>query len=170
MRKNIVQYYVEGEDDKKVIDTLKTEMGLIKPGKVQVLNVVTEKITDLRLRALSPGTTIVLVFDVDAGSVDILNKNIAKLKSCSAVANVITIPQVANLEEEILRSCDVGRIEDLLNSKSRRDFKSDLLHVTNLAAKLKVHHFNFDLFWTTAPTQPYQFIPNQSSHVKIKAK
>lgn len=92
MRKNIIQYYVEGEDDKKVIDTLKTEMGLIKPGKVQVLNVVTEEITDLRLRALSPGTTVVLVFDVDAGSVDILNRNVTKLNSCSVVANVVTIP------------------------------------------------------------------------------
>ena len=165
MRKNIIQYYVEGEDDKKVIDTLKTEMGLIKPGKVQVLNVVTEEITDLRLRALSPGTTVVLVFDVDAGSVDILNRNVTKLNS-----NVVTIPQVANLEEEILRSCDIGRIEDLLNSKSRRDFKSDLLRVTNLAAKLKEHHFNFDQFWTAAPTPSYQSIPNQSSQIKIKIK
>lgn len=170
MRKNIIQYYVEGEDDKKVIDTLKTEMGLIKPGKVQVLNVVTEEITDLRLRALSPGTTVVLVFDVDAGSVDILNRNVTKLNSCSVVANVVTIPQVANLEEEILRSCDIGRIEDLLNSKSRRDFKSDLLRVTNLAAKLKEHHFNFDQFWTAAPTPPHQSIPNQSSQIKIKIK
>ena len=170
MRKNIIQYYVEGEDDKKVIDTLKTEMGLIKPGKVQVLNVVTEEINDLRLRALSPGTTVVLVFDVDAGSVDILNRNVTKLNSCSVVANVVTIPQVAKLEEEILRSCDIGRIEDLLNSKSRRDFKSDLLRVTNLAAKLKEHHFNFDQFWTAAPTPPYQSIPNQSSQIKIKIK
>jgi hypothetical protein len=31
-----IQYYVEGPDDKKVIDTLKTKMGLIKPGKVDV--------------------------------------------------------------------------------------------------------------------------------------
>ena len=79
MKKSIVQYFVEGEDDKKMIDTLKTQMGLIKPGKVQVLNVVTEEITDLRLRALSPGTTVVLVFDVDAGNVDILGRNIKSL-------------------------------------------------------------------------------------------
>ena len=79
MKNSIVQYFVEGEDDKKMIDTLKTQMGLIKPGKVQVLNVVTEDITDLRLRALSPGTTVVLVFDVDTGNVDILGRNIKKL-------------------------------------------------------------------------------------------
>ena len=64
-------------------------MGLIKPGKVQVLNVVTEEITDLRLRALSPGTTVVLVFDVDAGNVDILNRNIKKLTKCSSISDVM---------------------------------------------------------------------------------
>ena len=104
MKNSIVQYFVEGEDDKKMIDTLKTQMGLIKPGKVQVLNVVTEEITDLRLRALSPGTTVVLVFDVDAGNVDILGRNIKKLMKCSSISDVITIPQVPNLEGELLRT------------------------------------------------------------------
>lgn len=170
MRKSIIQYYVEGEDDKKVVDLLKTEMGLIKPGKVQVLNAVTEEITDLRLRAFSPGTTVVLVFDVDAGSAAILMKNIKKLKSCSAVANVVTIPQVPNLEGEILRSCDIRKIEELLSSKSRRDFKSDLLRVTNLSIKLKEHQFNIDQFWAATPTPPYQMIPNQASQVKLKEK
>lgn len=170
MRKNIIQYYVEGEDDKKVIDILKTEMGLIKPGKVQVLNAVTEEITDLRLRALSPGTTVVLVFDVDAGNANVLKNNIEKLKACGAVANVVTIPQVPNLEGEILRSCDIKKIEELLNSKSRRDFKSDLLRVTNLAAKLKEHQFSIDRFWAATPTPPYQMIPNQSPQVKFKEK
>ena len=170
MKNSIVQYFVEGEDDKKMIDTLKTQMGLIKPGKVQVLNVVTEEITDLRLRALSPGTTVVLVFDVDAGNVDILGRNIKKLKECSAVSDVLTIPQVPNLEGELLRSCDIRKIEDLLNSKSRRDFKSDLLRVTNLTAKLQEHKFNIDLFWAATPSQPFHTIENQASKIKLKKK
>ena len=168
MKNSIVQYFVEGEDDKKMIDTLKTQMGLIKPGKVQVLNVVTEEITDLRLRALSPGTTVVLVFDVDAGNVDILNWNIKKLTKCSSISDVITIPQVPNLEGELLRSCDIRKIEELLNSKSRSDFKSDILRVTNLAAKLREHKFNIDHFWTASPSQPFQAIENQSSKTKLK--
>lgn len=170
VKNSIVQYFVEGEDDKKIIDTLKTQMGLIKPGKVQVLNVVTEEITDLRLRALSPGTTVVLVFDVDAGNVDILGRNIKKLKECSAVSDVLTIPQVPNLEGELLRSCDIRKIEDLLNSKSRRDFKSDLLRVTNLTAKLQEHKFNIDLFWAATPSQPFHTIENQASKIKLKKK
>ena len=166
MRNSIIQYYVEGEDDKKVVETLKTKMGLIKPGKVHVLNVVRDEITDLRLRTLSPGTMVVLVFDTDAGSVEILNRNLKKLKGCSAVSGIVTIPQVPNLEEELVQSCNIHKIEELLNSKTRSDFKSDLLRISNLDTKLREHQFNIDRFWSAAPGQPYQSIENQAERVK----
>ena len=168
MKSRFIQYYVEGHDDKKIVDTLKTKMGLVKTGKVDVLNVVTEKITDLRLRTLSPGTMVVLVFDTDAGSRDILSKNISKLKSCTAVSEIITIPQVPKLEMELVRSCDIRQIKDLLNSRTNDDFKSDVLRVTNLDAKLREHKFNIDCFWSSIPTRPYQDIPNEAEKVKLK--
>lgn len=168
MKSKFIQYYVEGEDDKKVVDTLKTKMGLVKSGKVHVLNAVTEEITDLRLRAFSPGTMVVLVFDVDAGNVEILNRNIQKLKACRAVSEIITIPQVPNLEGELMRSCNIKRITELLNSKSTSDFKSDIIHVSNLDAKLREHKFNIDLFWIEKPKPPYQRIENLAAKVKVK--
>lgn len=170
MKTKYIQYYVEGPDDKKVIDTLKTKMRLVKPGKVDVLNVVTERITDLRLRNLSPGTMVVLVFDVDAGSRDILNANIQKLENCQAVTEVITIPQVPKLEIELVRSCDIRQIKELLNSRSNDDFKRDVMRVTNLDAKLREHQFNMDYFWSATPTEPYQDIPNEAARVKLKSK
>lgn len=168
MKTKYIQYYVEGPDDKKVIDTLKTKMRLVKPGKVDVLNVVTERITDLRLRNLSPGTMVVLVFDVDAGSRDILNANIQKLENCQAVTEVVTIPQVPKLEIELVRSCDIRQIKELLNSRSNDDFKRDIMRVTNLDTKLREHQFDIDHFWSATPTPPYQDIPNQAAKVKIK--
>ena len=170
MKTKYIQYYVEGPDDKKVIDTLKTKMGLVKPGKVDVLNVVTEKITDLRLRTLSPGTMVVLVFDVDAGSRDILNTNIQKLKNCQAVTEVVTIPQVPKLEIELVRSCDIRQIKELLNSRSNDDFKRDVMRVTNLDAKLREHLFDIDQFWSATPIPPYHDIPNQATKAKMKGK
>lgn len=168
MKTKYIQYYVEGPDDKKVIDTLKTKMRLVKPGKVDVLNVVTERITDLRLRNLSPGTMVVLVFDVDAGSRDILNANIQKLENCQAVTEVVTIPQVSKLEIELVRSCDIRQIKELLNSRSNDDFKRDVMRVTNLDTKLREHQFDIDHFWSATPTPPYQDIPNKAAKVKIK--
>ena len=51
--KDIYQYFVEGEDERRLFEVLKTDMRLIQPGKIQVLNVVQEKLTDLKLRTLS---------------------------------------------------------------------------------------------------------------------
>ena len=168
MKSKFVRYFVEGQDDKKVVDTLKSKMGLIRPGKVDVFNVVAKEIKDMQLRTLSPGTMVVLVFDTDAGSKEILYKNIQKIKACKAVTEVVTIPQVPKLEIELVRSCDIRQIKDLLNSRTNEDFKRDVLRVTNLDNKLKEHKFNIELFWTGAPADPYQDIENQAAKVKLK--
>lgn len=159
-------YYVEGQDDKKVVDVLRLKMGLIESGRVDVLNVVTERITDLRLRTLAPGTIVVLVFDTDTGNRAILDENLRRLKENKNVKEVITIPQVSKLEDELVRSCDIRQIKDLLNSKTNDEFKHDVLRVSNLDAKLCQHQFDINRFWTTTPPAPYQNIPNQASKVK----
>ncbi len=170
MKSKYIQYYVEGPDDKVVIDTLKTKMKLVIPGKVEVLNVVTTPIPEMRLRVLSPKTMAVLVFDTDAGSRDILNANIQKLKKCAAITEVVIIPQVPRLEGELVRSCNIRQIRELLNSKTNDEFKRDVLRVTNLDAKLREHKFDINRFWVTSPTSPYQDIPNQAAKVKLKSK
>ena len=65
------QYYVEGEDEEKLVNVLKSDMQCIEAGKVQVLNPVLEKITPLRLRTLKINTNVLLVFDTDAGESEI---------------------------------------------------------------------------------------------------
>ena len=40
-------YYVEGEDDKKIVNTLKTDFQIIEPGKVDVFNVVQNVLTKI---------------------------------------------------------------------------------------------------------------------------
>ena len=65
------QYYVEGEDEEQLVNVLKSDMQCIEAGKVQVLNPVLEKITPLRLRTLKKNTTVILVFDTDAGESEI---------------------------------------------------------------------------------------------------
>ena len=65
------QYYVEGEDEEKLVNVLKSDMQCIEAGKVQVLNPVLEKITPLRLRTLKKNATVILVFDTDAGESEI---------------------------------------------------------------------------------------------------
>lgn len=167
MKSKYVQYYVEGEDEEKLIKVLKSDLGLIRTGRVHKLNVVECEFTNARLMTIRPGTMVVLVFDTDTGHTEILNKNIDRLKRCSAVLEVVAIPQVLNLEQELVRSCDIKKVVDLLGSKSKKDFKSDFIRATNLADKLREHQFDITRFWCTQPLQPYQNIGNQADMIKL---
>ena len=165
-----IQYFVEGDDEKKLINTLKNDLKVIKPGKVQILNVVQNIISDMIIRTFKPKTVVVLIFDTDTSNTAILDKNIAKLKKYRNVTDIVTIPQVKNLEDELTYSCDIKKITELLNSRSASGFKSDLLHVTNLGYKLQEHSFDINRFWSKQPRAPYKHIINDADKVKIISK
>ncbi|MBD5455225.1 MAG: hypothetical protein HDR23_01915 [Lachnospiraceae bacterium] len=170
MKSKFVQYYVEGEDEEKFIHVLKTDLGVIRPGKVQKLNVIEHVLTDARLMTLRPGTMTVLIFDTDTGHTNILIKNLEKLKNCSAVSEIVTIPQILNLEDELIRCCDIKKITELLGSKSKKDFKTDFIRTNNLANKLKEHHFDINQLWCQHPLSPYQYIINQAEKIKLSGQ
>ncbi len=167
MKKAVIQYYVEGDDEKRLINVLKSELKLIRPGKVQKLNVLTQKITDAMIRTYKSNTLVVLIFDTDTNNANILNENIEKLRACTAVSDIITIPQVLNLEDELVRSCNVRNARELLNSSSIKNFKRDFINITNLSDKLVQHKFDINTFWTQKPNEPYKHIDNQSKKIKL---
>ncbi len=155
IKNNSVQYYVEGEDERKFISVLKTDMRLILPGKVDRLNVIEQKITDARLRTLQQKTTVILIFDTDTGQTATLYENIKKLEASTRVAQVITIPQIMNLEDELVRSCNI------------RDVKADLIKVSNLKDKLEQHGFQFHQLWSKKPLAPYNHIQNGADKIRL---
>lgn len=118
------------------------------------------------MRTLSPGTTVVLVFDTDRSDRAILDENLQTLRKHRNVKEIITIPQVSKLEDELVRSCTIRQIKELLNSKTNGEFKHDVLGVTNLDAKLRQYQFDINKFWTATPPAPYQNIPNQAEKIK----
>lgn len=94
MKSKFVQYYVEGEDEEKLIYTLKSDLGVIRPGKVQKLNVIEHILEDARLMTLRPRTMVVLIFDTDTGQTSILNKNLEKLNY--PITKTALFPHAAN--------------------------------------------------------------------------
>lgn len=134
MAKNkVFRYYVEGDDDRKLIDTLKSDFQNIQPGRVEKFNVVQNEFKIGHVRVLKPDTTVVLVFDTDTVNCAILMKNIDfLLKQKGIIKEIICIPQVSNLEDELVRSCNIRQIKELTKSKSNREFKTDILHISNL--------------------------------------
>ena len=163
MKSKVVQYYVEGEDEARLIQVLKNDLCVIRPGKVQKLNVMQDPLSDARLMTLKTRTMVVLICDTDIGYTTILGENLEKLRKCPAVAEIVTIPQVPNLEGELVRSCDIKQITDLLGSKSKAEFKTDWLRTKNLAAKLIEHRFNIKQFW--CQQSPYRDIKNESQKI-----
>lgn len=161
------QYYVEGTDEEKLINVLKSEMSMICSGKVEKFNVTQKELTLLRLMQLKKDTNVVLVFDTDVGNVEILRKNIQILKQCSQVKNIICIPQVENLEDELIRSCNIKQIKELTGSRSNKDFKHALIIEKNLASKLKSRNFDIKKFWISTPANQYKEIANNALKIKL---
>lgn len=110
---------------------------------------------------LKRDTTVILVFDTDRAETEVLYKNIKFLrKQKEIVSSIICVPQCKNLEDEIIRSCNIRSIKDLTDSKSNKEFKKDFLHITNSNAVKKLVNKQFDmrLFWTQAPSVPFENI------------
>lgn len=144
----IIQYYVEGECEKKLLQVLKTDLQIIHPGKIQVFNVANKLIKKTRLITLKEGTVIVLVFDTDTVNLEILQKNIKTISKMPNVKDVITVLQVNNLEDELTRCCNIRSAGDLLGVKGNNDFKNRFIKTTNLASILKSYNFDIKKIWT----------------------
>lgn len=159
-------YYVEGEDDEKIVNALKNNY--IISGKVLPFNIVQKKITNMYLRIFKEKTILILVFDVDTNNINIFTENLKILKECKNIKKIILVPQVQNLEDELKRATTIKQIKELTNSKSNSDFKRDLLKITNIIQILKKNNFDINKFWSNEPTNNFKRFKNESLKIKIK--
>lgn len=166
MHNKYYQYYVEGKCEEKFINELKTSLGCVVAGKVQVLNVVNEKLSRSHLMLIKPKTCIILVYDTDTSDSSILSENVALLKKCRNVSEVIHVQQVLNFENEILKSTNVRSIACLTGSKSNADFKRDFIRTNNVAEKLKKSNFNIDCLWSSQAKAPFNSFENEAFKIK----
>ena len=144
-------YYVEGENERVLVEILSKckdeKFNVIRPGKIDVFNVVEREIKSTHMLNLKDNTVVVLVFDTDTKSRAILDKNTKFLEKHKKIKDVILIPQVYNLEDELIRSCNINNILQLLGSKSKEEFKSDFNKVNNLNEHLIKAEFTFNKLW-----------------------
>lgn len=163
-----IQYYVEGECEQKLVKTLAAH-NLILSGQTEVLNPVQNQIKSTHLRKLPARTTVVLIFDTDKNDINILKANIQFLKKHPNIRQIITIPQVTNLEEELSRCTDVHQIRQLLNCKTNSEFKTAFIEEKRLYEKLQSHHFDFKKLWSEKTSDALQKagIQNESKLIKL---
>lgn len=83
------------------------------------------------------------------------------------IKEVILIPQVKNLEDELIYSTKIKKIKDLLESKSDDDFKRDFMRCNNLIKKLEEKEFKISKLWSREATDIYKKYENKSREVKL---
>lgn len=148
-KSGIYIYFTEGETEEEIITILKKE-GLIYPGKISVFNLLQNPISKARIRSISNGTTVLIVFDTDIqdqSKIEQLNENIKMLSRVKEIKEIILIPQNRNLEEELLSSTRITSIKELLGSKSDKDFKRDIRTCSNIFKRLESNGFDETIFW-----------------------
>lgn len=167
-RKSI--YLVEGENEKKIVQMLITDFRFIRPGKVYVMNILQKKITKARAATWGENVSVILIFDTDVNRTGIFDQNLAMLKKLSNVRETLFVPQVLNLEDELIRASAIKHIREITKSRTDEEWKGDLLKRTNLKKRFAEINFNMDKFWNTAPRGMYKDIPNQINKVRITLK
>ena len=166
-RENRFVYFVEGDTEKRLIEVLKTDLQVIKPGKVRKLNVIEQVITQRDLMQYPDKSVLVFLFDTDTSKADILTKNLSFSKKMANIGKVICIPQVRNMEEELEFSCvNIRDVTEITQSRSRSDFKRDFLRERNLVAKLAESGFDMERLWSRQPCGVFRNVNNASDLIR----
>ncbi len=165
MKSNCI-YFVEGKCEATLLAALKERPQKILSGRVKIFNVITNLIPRSQLVTIQAGTTVVFVFDTDVPVTESLKKNIELVDTYCSKTKVIFLPQVMNLEDELVRCTDISSISELTRSRSTKDFKRDFCAMTNCRDVLNRHQLDVLRLWTQNPPEVFGFIPSNSNLIK----
>ena len=162
-------YFVEGECEKQLINALKISPEILTPGKVKVYNVKQNLIPKSQLLAIQPRTKVALVFDTDVEDRKALDKNIEMLRKYCSNVTVINMMQVLDFEDEIVRSTDVNKAQELTKSRSVSNFKTDFcrMKVNDCRSLLERHQLDIVKIWTTEPPETFKDLEQDVAKVLV---
>ena len=162
-------YYVEGPCEQQLIAALKENPAKLIPGKIKVFNVIQNLIPKSQMLSIQSGTTVVLVFDTDVEQTAKLKKNLELLTRYCGKLQIIFLPQVLNLEDELVRCTDVSSAADLTRSNSIRNFKTDFckLKVKDCRTMLERHGLKTEKLWAAKVPEAFSFVESNSNRIKV---
>lgn len=81
----------------------------------------------------------------------------------------MTIAEVLNFEDEIERSTDVNRAQDLTRSKTISEFKTAVnrMKSTEFRRALQRHKFSLSELWDKEPPKAFAFLSQDGAKIKI---
>lgn len=162
-------YYVEGPCEQQLIAALKEAPERLIPGKIKVFNVVQNLIPKSQILSIRPGTTVVLVFDTDVSQTSNLQRNLELLARYCGKLKIVFLPQVLNLEEELVRCTDVRAVTELTQSGSIKNFKTDFckMKTKDCRSMLGRHKLDYMRLWMTKTPESFAFVENNGSQIKL---
>ena len=168
---DLYYYFVEGECEKQFVKSLihSSEKGFyLVPGRVEIFNIVAERLTCLRIQAIKRGSKVVFIYDTDVKKIGIFEENIDALLKYSDITlkDIIFVPSVKNLEEEIEYCCNIKAIGELLNTNGKAEFKKKFINHKDIVGKLVSVGFDFDKLWSRTPNGPFEIYKNNSKLIK----
>ena len=166
--KNNCIYFAEGKCEERLLNALKENPQKIQSGRVKVFNVIQKLLPKSQLVTIQTGTTVVLVFDTDVPNTEFLHENIRRLKMLCSKVRLVFLPQVLNLEDELVRCSEIKSVVELTHSKSNKDFKRDFCSMTNVRSVLDRVNLNVNSLWTENVPSPFGFVESNSDDIKLK--
>lgn len=162
-------YYVEGPCEQQLIAALKENPSKLIPGKVKVYNVIQNLIPKSQMLSIRAGTTVVLVFDTDVEQTANLKKNLELLNRYCGKLRIVFLPQVLNLEDELVRCTDIKSAAELTQSKGIRNFKTDFckLKTKECRALLERRGLKMERLWTAKVPEAFLFAESNSALIKL---
>lgn len=141
MNKNYI-YLVEGKCEEVFIKNIKDKY--IKSGVIKIVNVAKERIKNELLRKMTINSYVILVFDTDVINFEILLDNKKRLERDY---KVIFLYQHENFEDELIKSTNLKKIEDMFKVIGKDNHKYNFINCKDLNKKLEDIEFNFDKMW-----------------------
>ena len=164
--KNNCIYFVEGKCEAALLTALKERPQKIVSGRVKVFNLIGNVIPRSKLVTIQTGTTVVFVFDTDIPVTEFLKMNIELVQTYCSRTKIVFLPQVMNLEDELVRCTDINSITELTHSRSTKDFKRDFCAMTNCRNVLNRHQLDVLRLWTQKPPEAFGFVPSNCAQIK----
>ncbi len=167
MKNKRVYYFVEGECEKELVDSLKLNPSLIIPGKSKVFNPITKRLTPNDFVTILPNSIIIFIFDTDTNDINILEHNLKMIRKYLSKTEVVLIPQVKNFEDELKRSLKIKNIFELTNSRSLSNFKRDFIKMNNIRNAFEKYNFDINKLWILSPDGEFSKYKQESYKIKI---
>jgi hypothetical protein len=146
-------YIVEGECEEKLLKNLQNyKYGYIDSGKIFIINLMQEKLTERSAVFSKKNDAIACIIDTDIcekANIEAFKHNYKLLHKKAKKLKIFV--QNKNLEDELAKALKITKNElyEVFNAQGKKEFKNRFNDITNLIQKLETKSIDYTLLWNS---------------------